>query len=34
MVIQISIRKDLTFNVVGPVGDIVSEWIVKGAINF
>ena len=25
-------KKDLTFNVVGPVGDIVSEWIVKGAL--
>lgn len=25
-------KKDLTFNVLGPVGDIVSEWIVKGAI--
>jgi len=25
-------KKDLTFNVVGPVGDIVSEWIVKGAM--
>lgn len=24
-------KKDLTFNVLGPVGDIVSEWIVKGA---
>ena len=23
--------KDLTFNVLGPVGDIVSEWIIKGA---
>ena len=25
-------KKDLTFNVVGPVGDIVSEWIIKGAM--
>jgi hypothetical protein len=25
-------KKDLTFNVLGPVGDIVSEWIVKGAL--
>jgi hypothetical protein len=25
-------KKDLTFNVVGPSGDIVSEWIVKGAM--
>jgi hypothetical protein len=25
-------KKDLTFNVVGPVGDIVSEWVVKGAL--
>ena len=24
-------KKDLTFNVLGPVGDIVSEWIMKGA---
>jgi len=24
-------KKDLTFNVLGPVGDIVSEWVVKGA---
>ena len=24
-------KKDLTVNVLGPVGDIVSEWIVKGA---
>jgi hypothetical protein len=24
-------KKDLTINVLGPVGDIVSEWIVKGA---
>jgi hypothetical protein len=27
-----STRKDLTFNVLGPVGDIVSEWIIKGAL--
>ena len=25
-------KKDLTLNAVGPVGDIVSEWIIKGAI--
>jgi hypothetical protein len=25
-------KKDLTFNVIGPVGDIVSEWIIKGAM--
>ena len=25
-------KKDLTFDVIGPVGDIVSEWIVKGAL--
>ena len=25
-------KKDITFNVLGPVGDIVSEWIVKGAV--
>ena len=25
-------KKDLTFNVLGPVGDIVSEWILKGAL--
>jgi hypothetical protein len=24
-------KKDLKFDVLGPVGDIVSEWIVKGA---
>jgi hypothetical protein len=24
-------KKDITINVLGPVGDIVSEWIVKGA---
>jgi hypothetical protein len=24
-------KKDLTFNVLGPVGDVVSEWIFKGA---
>jgi hypothetical protein len=23
-------KKDLTFNILGPVGDIVSEWILKG----
>ena len=25
-------KKDLTFNVLGPVGDIVSEWVLKGCI--
>ena len=25
-------KKDLTLNVLGPVGDIVSEWILKGAL--
>lgn len=25
-------KKDLTLQVLGPVGDIVSEWIVKGAL--
>ena len=25
-------KKDLTFNVIGPVGDVVSEWIIKGAM--
>jgi hypothetical protein len=24
-------KKDLVLNVLGPVGDIVSEWIIKGA---
>jgi hypothetical protein len=24
-------KKDITFNVLGPVGDIISEWIIKGA---
>ena len=24
-------KKDLTMNVLGPVGDVVSEWVVKGA---
>ncbi len=24
-------KKDLTLNVIGPVGDIVSEWVIKGA---
>ena len=24
-------KKDITVNVLGPVGDIVSEWIIKGA---
>ena len=25
-------KKDITFNAVGPVGDIVSEWVIKGAV--
>ena len=25
-------KKDVTINVLGPVGDIVSEWIIKGAL--
>ena len=24
-------KKDVVFNVLGPVGDVVSEWIIKGA---
>jgi hypothetical protein len=24
-------KKDITLNVLGPVGDVVSEWIIKGA---
>ena len=24
-------KKDITINVLGPVGDIVSEWVIKGA---
>ena len=24
-------KKDLVMNVLGPVGDVVSEWIIKGA---
>ena len=24
-------KKDLTFQVLGPVGDIVEEWLLKGA---
>lgn len=24
-------KKDITLNVLGPVGDIISEWIIKGA---
>ena len=24
-------KKDLVLNVLGPVGDIVSEWVIKGA---
>ena len=25
-------KKDVRFNVLGPVGDIVSEWVIKGAV--
>ena len=25
-------KKDLVFDVVGPVGDVVSEWVIKGAV--
>lgn len=25
-------KKDITINVLGPVGDIVSEWVLKGAL--
>ena len=25
-------KKDITFNALGPVGDVVSEWVVKGAL--
>ena len=25
-------KKDLTLNVLGPVGDVVSEWVLKGAM--
>ena len=25
-------KKNLTFNVLGPVGDVVSEWVIQGAI--
>ena len=25
-------KKDMTINILGPVGDVVSEWIIKGAI--
>ena len=25
-------KKDLKFNVLGPVGDVVSEWVIKGAM--
>ncbi len=25
-------KKDIRFNVLGPVGDIVSEWVIKGAL--
>ena len=24
-------KKDLTIDILGPVGDIVSEWVIKGA---
>ena len=24
-------KKDVTFNLLGPVGDVVSEWIIQGA---
>ena len=24
-------KKDITFNVLGPVGDIIEEWTLKGA---
>ena len=24
-------KKDITLNILGPVGDVVGEWIVKGA---
>jgi hypothetical protein len=24
-------KKDITLNILGPVGDIVGEWIIKGA---
>ena len=32
MVIVISIKKILLLTYLGPVGDIVSEWIIKGAL--
>ena len=25
-------KKDITFNIIGPPGDIVGEWIIKGAL--
>jgi hypothetical protein len=25
-------KKDITFNSVGPVGDYISEWVIKGAV--
>jgi hypothetical protein len=25
-------KKDLKFNVIGPVGDVISEWVIKGAV--
>ena len=30
-VIVIDFKKDLTLDILGPVGDVVSEWIIKGA---
>jgi hypothetical protein len=26
-------KKDLTIDILGPVGDIVSEWVIKGALH-
>ena len=31
MVILIFLKKDVRINALGPVGDIVEEWILKGA---
>ena len=25
-------KKDITFHTLGPVGDVVGEWIIKGAV--
>lgn len=25
-------KKDLTFNAIGPIGDVVGEWIIKGSV--